>query len=320
MEIDMKKFTKISLIISAVLAVTGFGFLVAGCVTAGGIGVLRTHLKNGELNFGNWHFEDGVYYSGSKEIDVSEVVKNSVNLLPAGAESVKDEFTENVTRLQMDIDVADVTIKGSDAEYITVRFEDGYVKHYEAKTEGNTLYVTYHADEEHVKNGPAISIELPEACLLEEIHISADVGTVKLKEIRNPLQTVDINAALGDVTIKECTVQGDCTVTAALGDIKIKESEFTNVKLTANLGNADFEGTIKSELYIKADMGNIKAELDGRASDYNITLSTDMGNVKYNGEMQGEAGGTFSYNQKNAEKNITLDCGMGNVEVEFDMP
>lgn len=316
----MKKFTKISLVISAVLAVAGFGFVTAGYVTAGGIGSLRTHLKNGELNFGNWHFEDGVYYSGSQEIDVAEVVKNAVTIFPSGTESVKNEFTENVARLQMDMDVADVTVKGNDAEYITVRFEEGYMKYYEAEIKGDTLYVNYHADGEQVKNGPAIIIEVPETILLEEIYINADVGTVKLKEICNPLQTVDINAALGDVTIKDCTVRGDCTVTAALGNIKIKESEFTNMNLTANLGNAEFEGTIKRDLYIQADMGNIKAELNGRAADYNITLSTDMGNVKYNGEMQGEAGGTFSYYQKNAEKNITLDCGMGNVEVEFDMP
>ena len=59
----MKKFTKITLIVAAVLL--GVGLIFCGVSTAMGASVWRM-AKNGELRYGNWHIGPvGLYYSGS---------------------------------------------------------------------------------------------------------------------------------------------------------------------------------------------------------------------------------------------------------------
>ena len=59
----MKKFTKITLIVAAVLL--GVGLIFCGVSTAMGASVWRM-AKNGELRYGNWHIgPGGLYYNGS---------------------------------------------------------------------------------------------------------------------------------------------------------------------------------------------------------------------------------------------------------------
>ena len=58
----MKKFTKIILIIAAVIAAAGI--ICSGIAAAMGAGWATIHKKalEGEFDFGNWHFRNGVYY------------------------------------------------------------------------------------------------------------------------------------------------------------------------------------------------------------------------------------------------------------------
>ena len=73
----MKKFTKITLIIAAILA--GIGIVFCGIATAmsGGFAAMHQNFSQ-EITFGNWHIgRDGVYYSdadfiGGRYIDDTE--------------------------------------------------------------------------------------------------------------------------------------------------------------------------------------------------------------------------------------------------------
>lgn len=314
----MKKFTKVVLIITAVLTVTGLGFVIAGSVIAGGAGALTAQLRSGELNFGNWHFEDGVYYKGDIELDVSDVVGDAMNLLPVGSEASKNEFAEDITRLEVDVDLANITIKTTDTAYAKVSLEEGYTKYYKAKVSDGTLYVNYDVAGHNFKQGPKIEIELPKDIQLESIYIDTDLGEVKLLEMKQTIGALEINSDLGNIRVEDCKVSGNCTMTAALGNIIIDDSYFRKIDLCAHMGNIEFSGTVEGDLTAQADMGNIEVELDGKEQDYNIELSADMGDVKYKGQKQSGMGGSFICYQDNAIGDIVLNCDMGNVELEFD--
>lgn len=314
----MKKFTKIVLIITAVLVITGLGFIIAGSVTAGGAGTLKAQLRSGELNFGNWHFEDGVYYKGGVEIDVSDVVGDAMNLLPVGSESSKNEFSEEIAALDIDVDLANITIKATDTADTKVTLEEGYTKYFETKVKGNTLHVSYDVAGRNFKQGPKIVIELPKDVQLDSIHIDTDLGEVKLLKMKQPIGELEINSDLGNIHVEDCKVNGNCTMTAALGNIIIDDADFKEIDLRANMGNIEFFGTVEGDITAQADMGNVEVELDGKEKDYNIELSADMGDVKYKGQKQNGMGGSFTYYQEDAIGTIRLECNMGNVELEFD--
>lgn len=314
----MKKFTKISLIIAGIMVVVGLGFVIAGSVMAGGASAMIDQLRSGDLNFGNWHFDNGVYYKGGVDINVTDIVEETLEILPVGSEHTTNEFSEDITRLEMDTDLANITIKPANVAEITVSLEDGYLAYYDVKVSGNTMDVSYDVGGHTFKQGPKIIVEVPKQMSLEHIYIDTDLGEVKILNLEQPLQGLEINADLGNVIIEECKVNGTCTVTAALGNIEMEDSYFKKIDLGADMGNIEFSGTIEGDITAQADMGNIDVELEGKESDYNIELSTDMGEVTYKGQKQGGMGGTITYYQENAIGDINLNCDMGDVELSFE--
>jgi len=311
----MKKFTKITLWIATILLVTGLGFLIAGSVTAGGMGVLAARLRSGELNFGNWHFEDGVYYKGGEEIDVTNFAKGALNLLPAGNERVADEFEVDITRLEIETDLSNITIKMSETDHLRVSLEDGYTKYYETDVDDNTLTIRYDVNGRTFKQGPKIVVEIPENQQMECIYVNTNLGEVTLLELTQQVEDLEIYSDMGNIRVEDCKMKGNCIISAALGNIAIEDSQFKMVDLSADMGNIDFCGRVEADMTAQADMGNITVELQGFPEDYNIQLSTDMGNVVYAGEKQGSY--FDSYNVE-ADAYIVLNCDMGDVELNFD--
>ena len=314
----MRKFTKVVLIITAVFVVTGMGFIIAGSVTAGGLGVLRQQLKSGDLNFGNWHFEDGVYYKGGIEVDVTDTVTGAMNLLPVGTEKDRCEFAETISAIEIDTDLANITIKATDTDHIKVNLEDGYKKYFEAKVQGNTLYVSYDVNGKSFKQGPKITVELPREMVPDNIHVDTDLGEVRLSGIRQQVENLEIRSALGNIHVEECEVKEKSVLIASLGNIHVEDSSFGQIDMNAAMGNIEFSGAVGGDLLANAAMGNIEVELDGREEDYNIELSTDMGDVKYKGQHHEEMGGSYKCHTEHPIGDIVLDCDMGNVELEFE--
>ena len=311
----MKKFTKITLWMTAILVVTGLGFLIAGTVTAGGTDVLKAQLRSGDLNFGNWHFDDGVYYKGDKEIDVADVVKDAMHLLPAGEEQITDEFANDITCIEIETDISNLTIKPSNTDKFVVNLEEGYTKYYEADVHDDTLIIRYDVKGQTFKQGPKIVVEVPKNQKLERIYIYTKLGEVNLRELEQETEELEIYSDLGNVHIEDCRMNGSCTVSAAMGNINIEDSKFKEADLNADMGNIDFSGAVTEGMNGQADMGSIDVELDGFSETYNIQLSTDMGSVVYEGEKQGNS---FASYPAEAEAFIVLNCDMGEVELSFE--
>lgn len=311
----MKKITKMILIIVVVLTVVGFGFIIAGTVTAGGVGALTAQLRSGELNFGNWHFEDGVYYKGDVEVDLTDVVDETMGLIPSGNEEDEKNFTEDIKTVEVDADLANVTIKTTDVVHIKVTLKEGYKKYYKAETNGDVLHISYDVQGHSFKQGPKILIEIPEEMVLDGIYIDTDLGEVTLSKLAYPLQELEINSDLGNIRVEDCTVQESATIAAALGNIVIEDSHFRKIDMSADMGNIELSGTIEDEITAQADMGNIEVDVDGKAENYNIQLSSDMGNVEFEGHKHGNS---FESCHEAVNAYIVLNCDMGNVELKFD--
>lgn len=315
----MKKFTKISLIIAGIMTVVGFGFVIAGSVIAGGMGALAAELRSGDLNFGNWHFENGVSYVNENVYNMADMLENAMDTLPTGSEHVTDKFSETITGLEIDTDLANITVKSSDVDEITVSLEDGYLNYYDVKIDGDMLHISYDVGAHTFKKGPKITVEVPEGVVLEHIYANTDLGEVRILNLRQPLVDLTINANLGNVKVEDCKVNGSGVITAALGNIEVDDSYFERLELSADTGNIEFSGSIEEDLGAQADMGNIDVELDGDVEDYNIELASDMGNVTFGGQKrEGGMGGEFTSYHTEATAYIFLNCDMGDVELSFD--
>ena len=87
------------------------------------------------------------------------------------------------------------------------------------------------------------------------------------------------------------------------------------VDMSAAMGNIDFSGKVKGDMTAQVDMGSIEVELEGNKEDYNIQLSTEVGNVKFDGKKQENS---FDVYHGNAQFYVVLNCDMGDVELSYD--
>ena len=313
----MKKFTKITLIIAGVMVIVGFAMALVGTAMAGGADTILQAAKNGDLNIGNWHFENGVYYKSEDISDIADIVEDALDIMPGGDESVVNEFSEEITRLEMDVDLANITIKAGEGEHLTVSFEDGYLSYYDVQVNGNMLTVSYDVGTRSFKQGPKIVVEIPKQMPLEFICVSTDLGEVKIMNLEQNLLGMELDSDLGNIEVDNCKIDGKCTVFTALGNIDIDNSSFHNVELSADMGNVEFAGTVNGDMFAQVDMGNVEVTIDGEEENYNIELSADMGDVRYQGQKQSGMGGSITYYHENAIGDIILNCDMGNVELGF---
>ena len=73
--IDMKKFTKVSLIVVAVIAAVGIIFCGIAAAMGAGLGTVYHMAKSGEFDFGNWEFENGITWSNERAANGTDIIK-----------------------------------------------------------------------------------------------------------------------------------------------------------------------------------------------------------------------------------------------------
>ena len=155
----MKKFTKITLIVVAVMA--GVGILLCGIASMMGAGSVVSIARSGGLDFGNWHIgPEGIYYSTDEEdwVDVGDIdvwnisdedtdgVKLSEQELPEDWEDnlgTAEYAVSSVQNIKFEIDAAEVAVEASeDAQTLGVRLIRGQEKYYDCALEGDTLTIS----------------------------------------------------------------------------------------------------------------------------------------------------------------------------------
>lgn len=153
------------------------------------------------------------------------------------------------------------------------------------------------------------------------------------------------NITLADCSGKSCTVKGESgngsfenltfdemNVEMEYGNIKINNDKIDMLTLKAESGNVvannltarQFEGlmeygntnidkSIIDKLKLNCESGNVKANLIGSLEDYDLDLYSDVGNIKVNGEKQGNKATITG-----KEKQINIQSEYGDVDVRIE--
>ena len=314
----MKKFTKITLIIAAVFLIVGLTLCTTAISVSGGINELRRMAQSGQLNFGNWHFEDGFYYKGEDMFDFVETMDIDIDIEPAGKESTNVTHREEIRCIEMYLDLASVEIKATDDEEISVAMTGGYKKYYDEKVTGNTLKIMYEVGSKNFKEGPEITIRVPKDYVLENLVIDTDLGNIRVLNLVQGIGNLQIEADLGNIEVDNCTIVDKAYLEANMGNAAMTNVTCKDAELKSDMGAVSFDGRVLGDLTMKADMGSATATIDGKESDYNIELSASMGEVTCGGHKHhDDMGGKYRMKYEGAERTIYMHSAMGEVELSF---
>lgn len=142
---------------------------------------------------------------------------------------------------------------------------------------------------------PRILITIPKECKLNHFGLTVSGGTFKTKEISLYCDSGSINLGAGNVFLK--SIYGG------------------KMDFHVGMGNLSYTGTVSKKTNIDCGMGNLKLNLFGNEKDYSYDVKLGLGNFKFNKEKRSGTYQSFDENKK--ENHISVNCGMGNVNIEI---
>ena len=286
----MKKFSKICLIIVAVLG--GMGLLLGGisALLGGGFGAIRRMAERGELDAGNWHIRPYELYYSSDEEDTED---------DWGADDDAKVYTyeaAGIKNLDIDIDAAEIYVKqGTDDKNLVVRTYGCKEKYYKGDMNKDTLQIQYEIHKQFPDNYDAqIVIEIPEKMTFDTMDF-------------------DIGAADADFA-----VTGTLDIKLGAGDIDLEGGTYKDIKLDCGMGSFALDGIVAENVKAHCGMGDGSITLRGREEDYNYKMSCGMGDLTVNGESYSDLSGSYKVTNAGAVGTIDLDCGMGSIDFDIE--
>ncbi len=314
----MKKFTKVSLIISAIVLAIGIGFLAVAAVMSGGLRKLYEQALTGEFDYGNWHFGNGVYYT-DEDWDGWNMIGIGTTLSGGNESSTDTFYITDVHNINVNTDIADITFTTSkDTDHVIVTMEKGFLKYYSVETENNTLFIKYNTHNQSYDFGPDITITLPESGSFGTIDVDTALGDIDMEENEIFCDKFELITDLGDITLEHTKVHCDISLYTDLGDITIEDGECWAVEAATALGDVELIGIFNGDIDAESDLGNVDVELDAKEDYYNYDLSTDLGSVRFNGRGYsdaGELGAHQTFENSGAVYDVTLNTSLGDVSV-----
>lgn len=317
----MKKFTKVSLILTAILFALAITFCSIAYVMGGGYRAIRQRALDGEFDAAGWHFgPDGVYYDGDYwDWDFCGFSWSGTHA--GGNEHQTDTYAlSEIDRIEADLDFADIKIVRGTGGDCVVKMEKGFLEFYSCDLQGDILKIDYHKDRKNYRHGAKITVAIPDEAALSGINIYTALGDIELKELNLTCAKTELYTSLGEVSVLKTNLIGDLRADTSMGDVTISGGRYQSADTSTSMGDIDIKGEFSGDVTAVTSMGDVDASLLGREEDYyNYNLRCDMGDLEFNGEDCTKfMGGEKDIRNSGAAATVYLESDMGSVTLHVE--
>lgn len=282
----MKKGTKFFVFGGLIsLLVGGMIMLITGCI--GGIGMFRiiaTRYVFYSHNDHHYTFWNGNDY----ELDdfITFTGQEEFNL-----------STDDIHSLYVDVDGVELNIeRREDGREGVVGLEvKGIGVDTEYGVENGILVIK--SKDEWFASGGEITVSIPHDADWDVVELYIGAGTADIEDVRAKELYVSVGAG-----------------EASLENVKATERLFASV----GMGQLELNGIADCDMDISCGMGQIQLEFDGISyyDDFNYDVNCAAGNVEI-GYISFGGIGVRRTIDNNSDKQINVDCGMGEVQINF---
>lgn len=304
----MKKSTKITLILAAILMLTG-GIMALVCM------VLGADWDDLELYLENPFKQEQA--NGSDSYDPLYAMPGS---------EAADTWTfdnQNIIGLDLDIEAGTLVIQYSEDNKCRVIVENGR-KGLRCEVK-NGILVIEENDSIHTlldwkgDKEPYIVVNLPakvvEEELLQNIQISVGAGNVVAKSLVAKSVQVDVDA--GAVACEGLWVRGRCDIDVDAGSVTIEKGHVEDgLQIDIDAGQVSYGGYLQCDWQVEVDAGSVTMDLDGSLMDHNYQIQYDLGQVQVGDEVYDGLSNTVNL-KHGASHHAQIQCSMGQVNVSF---
>jgi len=310
----MKKFAKVTALISLGLAVLALIFITVGTI-GGGASKLSLMALRGDLNFG----PDDIHGAGSRdrinvEIDLDDESLFSKNheIFSAGKYETDTEG-ETVNKLVISVGGGDIDVLQGDKDYWEVCV-DGVGK-FQTYVENETLYVLGKQKGVNVDLGD-VQVFAPKGgeALLKAV-ISLGAGDMSIEYLA--AEDVEISVGAGALEVEE--VQADeLELAVGAGEIEVGDGMIHDLVASVGMGAIYIESAVTGDVQGSVAMGELVVIVEGSdENDHNYDVSCGAGELVV-GSRSYSGVGVSADLDNNADTTYELDCALGTIRIIFE--
>lgn len=160
---------------------------------------------------------------------------------------------------------------------------------------------------------PRITITVPEGFVAGSFNMIIGAGSVEADIIKASEGYFDVEA--GRLYIGQLNITDKSTYNVGAGEMVLEDVTVQDITLDCGVGNIQIDGSITGDNEISCGIGKVELDIDGDKRDYSYDISVGIGSVQIDGNNYHNLNSTID---NESDNNLTLDCGIGNITVDFN--
>lgn len=211
----------------------------------------------------------------------------------------------NITKLEVEINAADFTIKQaetfsveSNLKHLSVKEDNGVLKIEENKRFG----ITY--------NDAMLILYIPANTVFEKADITTGAGRLTVDALSADSLKLELGA--GEVNIALLNAANDADIDGGAGKITISGGSLHNLDLDMGVGQLNLTSAVFGNSDFDLGIGETNITLIGSEGDYKIDAEKGIGNITLDGKSVSNFEGTG-----NGSNKIEISGGIGAINLEF---
>ena len=284
----MKKGTKGMLIAAGAFAVAGVGFCIGGisvaAVETGG----NVFDQAGQLLQDNDYPLAGLIHWGNAQYHSSDIDWDALD-----GNTVDMDFASD---LEISLKYDELLIQEYDGDKIRVNVANDAKNDVVVKETSGKITIT-DTRSGNVKKKKQIKVIVPSGKDFDTVSLGVDMGTIDL-ECDLKVQELSVEVGAGEFS-------GYGNITAAYCDLQV------------GAGTIDIDQLDIQKLNADCSAGEIDMVVTGKEKDYNYDLSCGMCEINLEDSEFSGIGIEKNISNEGARKDMVLECGMGEIDVEF---
>lgn len=206
-----------------------------------------------------------------------------------------------IKELNVDVSQVNVQLEEYDGRYLTVETVD--------IPENVLSEISYKVDES------SLEIELEDSKRIKKLLSDNTKATIRIKVPSRSLQEADISVGAGSLYISQIQVE-ELQVEVGAGQAKIEQFVSNSAEFYCGAGEMQIAGEAEST-EVECGVGSIIYQAKGREDEYNYQVESSLGEVTVGGRSCGGIGSGTEISRDGAKKELYIECGIGQVQVEF---
>lgn len=160
---------------------------------------------------------------------------------------------------------------------------------------------------------PKITITLPAGFVAQDFSLSVAAGDIEADSIN--AVNGDFSVDAGKIVIDGLNISGESQYEVDAGNMVLNDVVIHNVTIDCGVGSVEIDGIITGDNMINSDVGKVELNIDGDNRDYSYDISADIGSIEIDGDRYHNLNKKINNETGN---NLTLDCGIGKITVDFN--